>query len=426
MKKISLGTALALMGVTAAVTVSVTYVYAMENFNSKVADINARQTMYAKLSEMDQRARRSTISVIDEAALRDGICAGYVAGLGDPQAKYLSAQAYKDYLEQESGKSVGVGIETARDDDGNMRIVEVLPGSSAEKSGLQKGDVIVSMDGKEIVRLTYGAALTKLDGPAGSTVRFSVLRAADAPDGSEKLEFTITRAEYDKQSVDFSMLAGQVGYIRVSAFTVDADLRFNDAVKALVNQGAVGLVLDLRNNAGGDVEIMANALDTLLPSGDTVVYRDSTGEKNVLCSSGPNAVALPVSVLINSSTYGAAEIFAANIKDYKKGLLVGAKTAGYGTRSEAYPLSDGSAVILSIAEYLRLDGAPIHGSGVEADVKKDLSEDQEASLLQRELLPEADPQVQAGIAALVRQGAPVQSSQSPSSPPGEGGNVPEN
>ena len=162
----------------AAVTVSLTYVYAMNSFNSKVADVNERQAMYAKLSEIDQKARQEYVGEIDEQALTDAICAGYVAGLGDSGAKYYSAARYQEYRAGLTGRNVGVGVSTVQDEDGNMEIVDVLPGSAAEKAGLQAGDVVLAIDGREVIRLTYGEAVNKLDGTAGTTVELSVLRPA--------------------------------------------------------------------------------------------------------------------------------------------------------------------------------------------------------------------------------------------------------
>ena len=201
-KKISLGAGIALVAVTAAVTVSLTYNYAMSNFNSKVADVNERQAMYTKLSEIDQKTRQEFIGEIDETTLMDGICAGYVAGLSDSQAKYLSAENYKLYQNSASGKYVGVGISTMRDDDGNMEVIDVTPNSPAERSGIKKGDTIVSIDDKEVVRLTYGDAVNKLDGKAGTNIKFGILRPAEEEGGqAESLTLTVTRGEYTQQTI---------------------------------------------------------------------------------------------------------------------------------------------------------------------------------------------------------------------------------
>jgi carboxyl-terminal processing protease len=418
-KKLSWGAMIAIIAITAAVTVSLTYVYAMDSFNDKVADVNERQSMYAKLTEIDLKVRHDYIGVMNEASLKDGICAGYLAGLGDSQAKYLTAEKYKAYLNGSNAKNIGIGIKTVKDGDGNMLVTQVIPNSPAEKKGIKKGDTIVALDDKEIVRLTYGDALNKLDGIAGSKVKLSILRksgaagdsassAGNAQAKTESLNITVTRAEYTEQTLTSAKINGNVAYIKISEFTETNASQFNTAIAARMKEKAAGIVIDLRNNSGGSISGMADMLDTLLPAGNTVSYRDKTGKTTVERTSGPNEISLPVSVIVDRNTLGAAEIFAANIKDYQKGLLVGEKTAGYGTKDEAVPLSDGSAIILSVANYLRLDGTAFNGKGIEADVNKELNTLQQTLLANNQLTYDQDSQLQAAILALVRQGAGVE------------------
>lgn len=424
-KKISLGAAVAVAGITAAVTVSLTYVYAMNSFNEKVADVNERQAMYTKLSEIDQKARQDYVGEIDETQLTDGICAGYIAGLGDLQAQYLSAERYKTYQTGTAGKNTGVGIKTVMDEDGNMEVIQVMPNSPAEQSGIRKGDTIVSMDGREIVRITYGDALNRLDGTAGTTVTLGIYRAAqpaeDAAQEStadstpssgtepqgEYLEIAVTRAEYTKQSITSSVINGNVGYIKISEFNDSSVEQFNSALSSLNKQKVVGLVIDLRNNSGGSVEAMASMLDTLLPAGNLVTTQDKNGQTTVEYTSKSNEIALPISVIANETTFGAAEIFAADIQEFKKGLVVGQTTAGYGTKDEVIPLSDGSAITLSVANYLTPGGTVFNGVGIAADISATLTEEQMDLLARDELENANDAQLQAAISALVRQNAAV-------------------
>lgn len=410
-RKLSWGAAVALVAVTASITVSLTYVYAMKSFNFKVADVNERQAMYTKLSEIDQKTRQDYIGSVNEKELNDGICAGYTAGLGNSQAKYLSAEKYKAYLNSSSEKSVGAGIKTVQDRDGNMEVVEVTPGSPAEKSGIKKGDTVVSVDDKEVIRLTYGDALNKLDGVAGSKVKLGILRrqeiAGQAEAKAALLSITVTRAEYAEQTLTSSMINGNVAYLKIAAFTDSNAEQFNNTLAARIKQGASGIVIDLRSNSGGSTRGMAEMLDTLLPAGNTVSYRDKAGKTTVQYTSGPNTVNLPISVIVNRNTFGAAEIFAADIKDYKKGLLVGERTAGLGTKDEVKPLSDGSAIILPVANYLTLNGDIFSGKGISVDIDKELTSEQQALLVRNQLKGDQDPQLQAAVSALIRQGANV-------------------
>ena len=409
MKKFSLGACVALCAVTAAVTVSLTYMYAMDTFNERVADVNQRQAMYSKLSEIDQTIRQNFVGEIDETALTDGICTGYLAGLWDADAKYLTAEQYKAYVAGTSGSAVGTGISTVKDTDGNMEVTEVAPGSPAEAAGMKKGDVIISIDDKEVVRITYAAAVSLLEGEEGSVVNFKVLRPAEK-DGeqSQVVTISVTRAEYNQNSVQSSVICGNVGYIRISRFRENTPDQFREAMKELENQKVCGLVLDLRSNSGGDMEAAASVMDMLLPAGTVVASRDSAGKETVEFTSAAGETALPVSVVMDENTYGAAELVAANVRDYKKGLLVGQQTAGHGRKSQVVPLSDGSAVFFPIAEYLTLNGQVFDGAGIAPDITKVLSDEQSALFLSGSLKEEEDAQILSAVTALARQGAQVE------------------
>lgn len=191
----------------------------------------------------------------------------------------------------------------------------------------------MSMDGKEIIRLTYGDALNKLDGVAGSKVKFGILRKPAAPvtssasassaagSGSVKadiLTITVTRAEYAEQTLTSSMINGNVAYLKISEFTDSNAEQFNTALAQRIKAGAVGIIIDLRSNSGGSVKGMASMLDTLLPAGNTVSYKDKQGKITVEYTSNSNEISLPISVIVDRNTFGAAEIFASDIKDYKK------------------------------------------------------------------------------------------------------------
>lgn len=408
-RKISLGAAITLAIVVAAVTVSLTYVYAMNKFNDKMVDINERQTMYAKLSEVDQKVRQDYVGELDETKLLDSICTGYMAGLGDAQAQYISAEKYLDYQSGSQGTSTGVGVLTVQDEDGNMEIIDVMPGSPAELSGLKKGDVIVSVDDKEIVRLTYGEAVNRLNGTAGTVVKLGVLRpAVDEDEDPRMLSVSITRAEYTHKSISSEVIYGNVGYLKITAFRENSVEQFEDELSALLQQNVSGLVIDLRNNSGGDMAAAAKILDRLLPACTTVSSKDKTGAVRAEYTSKSNEIALPIAVLVNERSFGTAELFAADIQESKKGLAVGRNTPGYGKKIEMVPLSDGSAISFSVAEYLTLTGKSIDGVGVVVDMETSLTEEQDAKLQRNDLPVEEDAQIAAAIAALQTQGVTVQ------------------
>ncbi|HBQ45903.1 MAG TPA: peptidase S41, partial [Ruminococcaceae bacterium] len=330
-RKIPWTAAVSIAAVTAAVTVSLTYGYAMDSFNRKVADVDARQALYTKLSEIDRKVRQDYFGKVDETSLRDGLCTGYVAGLGDPHAQYLSAEKYKAYRDSSRSGGTGAGVTTVQDGDGNMEVIEVAPGSPAEKAGVKKGDTIIAVNGDDVARITYAAALNQLDGPAGTKVTFRLLRAAQgaaSAAAAQPVEITVVRGDYRVQTVAASLLSGNVGFLKISRFAEDTPAEFNGALARLMRGGASGLVIDLRNNSSGSMAAAAAVLDTLLPAGNTVLSRDRAGRVTVESASKANEIPLPLSVLVNGGTSGAAEVFAADVRDFRKGVLVGEKTAG--------------------------------------------------------------------------------------------------
>lgn len=411
-RKISIGAAISIAAISAAVTVTLTYSLAMQNFNAKVADVNERQAMYHKLSEIDQKARQDFVGKIDERTLTDGICAGYLAGLGDAHTTYLSAKKYKAYRNSNEAQNTGVGIRTLQDSDGNMEVIEVIPGSPAEKSGILKGDTITSIDGKEVARISYAEAVNQLDGTAGSKVTFKVLREQQPWNsraaGVQSMNVTVTRGEYTQNTVGSSIINGNVAYFKIGRFGDNTAEDFNDRLSECIRKGVCGLVIDVRGSTGGSMAAAASVLDTLLPAGTTVSSRDRTGKISVEFTSKANGVPLPVSIVADGRTSGAAELFAADIRDFHKGLLVGRKTAGNGTKDTAIPLSDGSAMILATAEYLTAGGKTFEGTGITPDIPKDLSTAQQTLLEHNSLSLSSDAQVQTAVTALQRQGANVQ------------------
>ena len=411
-RKISLGAAVSVAAISAAVTVTLTYSFAMDHFNAKVADVNERQAMYTKLSEIDRKARQDYVGRIDEKSLTDAICAGYLSGLGSPHSQYLSAKKYKEYRSSTDSKNTGVGIRTVQDGDGNMEVVEVVPGSPAEKAGMRKGDTVTQVDGREVIRITYAEAVQMLDGTTGSRISFKILRekngdGSSSAAGVRSVSMTVTRGEYTQRTVESAMINGNAAYLKISRFGNNTADDFNSAVSDLVNRGACGLVVDLRGNTGGSMAAAASVLDTLLPAGPTVSSRDRNGKVTVEYTSKANEISLPVSVLVNNRTSGAAELFAADIRDFKKGLVVGEKTAGIGTKDTAVPLSDGSAMILATAQYLTAVGKTFDETGVGVDIAKSLTADEQVLFDRNSLTSADDPQIQTAVTALQRQGAVV-------------------
>lgn len=423
-KKVSIGMVIALIAITAAITFTLSYNIAMSKFNETVVDVNERQQMYTKLAAIDQRVRQNYLGEIDETKLDDGICTGYFAGLSDSKGQYLSAEKYKDYLAGASVNSVGIGVETIQDEDGNMEVVTVIPGSPAEQEGILIGDVIIKVGDKDVKRIGYSDAVGKLDGAVGASLDLELLRTVESEDEDGEaqsslttVKVTVVRQAYEHKNITAERIHGSIGYLRISKFTNQTVEQFQEEVENLLEQGATELLFDVRNCSGGDVEAVGKILDLLLPAGNLIGTVDKEGKEEFQIQSDSRELDMPMAVLVNDGTYGAAELFVSTIKDYKKDGIIGETTAGYGTQDKVFPLSDGSAIVIPIANYVTMNGRVFTDIGIEPTKSVKLDEGQ-SNLLNRKTLPQNDdPQIQAAVTFL---GGGTQSPEESSSAQSEG------
>lgn len=400
-KKVSLGTAVTLMAIAAAIAVAITMVYSIRTFNDKLYNIKEREATYEKLSQIDKIVRSQYFGEINEKSLMDSIAEGYVEGIGDKYALYLTASQYQQQLEALEGQTVGVGISVIPDISGYMRVVEVYPDSSADMAGIQSDDLILKVDGLEVTAETYEDALSTLEGEAGTKV---TLELRQNNEDQEPIE--LTRRKIDIPTVYYNVV-DNIGYIQILEFGDATPNQFNKAIEAILGEGAEGLVFDVRSNPGGTIDSVSDVLDRLLPAGDIVsaTYKDGTTE--VLAVSDAREVDLPMAVVINQKTASAAELFAQALSDYEKASTVGVTTYGKGLMQTIFKLDDGSALDITVAKYNPPKSPNFDGVGVVPDYEVKLTQEQELNLA--ELDQETDPQLRKATelvnAAIVQKAA---------------------
>ena len=384
-KKVSLGTAVTLMAIAAALAVAITMVYSIRTFNDKLYNIKEREATYEKLSQIDKIVRSQYFGEIDDKYLMDSIAEGYVEGIGDKYALYLTASQYRQQLEALEGQTVGVGISVLPDISGYMRVVEVYPDSSADMAGIQPDDLILKVDGLEITADTYEEAVELLEGEAGTKV---TLELRQNNEDQEPVE--LTRRKIDVPTVYYSIV-DDIGYIQILEFGDATPNQFNKAIELILSEGAKGLVFDVRNNPGGTIDSVSDVLDRLLPAGNIVsaTYKDGTTE--ILAVSDSREVELPMAVVINQKTASAAELFAQALADYEKAATVGVTTYGKGLMQTIYKLDDGSALDITVAKYNPPKSPNFDGVGVIPAYEVKLTQEQELNLAQ--LDQNTDPQL---------------------------------
>lgn len=325
-------------------------------------------TLFTPLLEAYQRVKANFYRPENapDARLLKGAIEGMIKALGDPYSRYLSPEDYrqfnegfeKEVLEEFGG--LGMQIEVR---DGKLLVVAPLHDTPASRAGIEAGDWIIEINGESTEGITQEQAVKKLRGPKGTRVTLKVRRE----DGSERI-FELVRDIITIKIVSYSVLAGgQVGYIQVYTFNTMTRAEVEKALTDLVNRGVRGLILDLRNNPGG---LLNQAVDlaSLFVDEGPVLKVQSRISSDVYNSRGNRYPNLPLAVLINRGTASASEIVAGAIRDHRMGVLFGKRTFGKGVIQTSFTLSDGSAILLTTAEYFTPKGHRVHETGLTPDV----------------------------------------------------------
>lgn len=331
----------------------------------------------------------------DDEDMQAGIIKGYMESLDDPYSVYYTKEEYAQFLESTNGEYVGVGVQVSQDVDTKaITVVDVFDGP-AKDAGIETEDILKAVDGEDITDLNVDAVVDKIGGEEGTEVSITVYRPADG----EEHEYTMKRQKVERPTVEYKMLDNNIGYVAVSSFYEVTAVQYIDAVKDLESQGMEGLIVDLRNNGGGLLDIAVEMLDFMLPAGKIVYTEDKDGNvTSEYNSTDDEKFEKPLVVLVNGYSASASEIFAGAIKDYGTGTLVGTTTFGKGIVQRLFELKDGSAIKLTIAKYFTPKGNDIHKVGIEPDVEVELDVD-----AYKESKGEKDNQLQAAIDEMMKK-----------------------
>lgn len=324
---------------------------------SQYDDMSEVYERYGKLDQLYDTITSSFYKEVDEDAMMEGAYKGLVAGLNDPYSSYMTAEEYETWVATATGEYSGVGITFTQDEDGNFVVVSVTDDSPAADAGIREGDIIKTVDGQEYSDLdVIGNAIR---GEEGSEIEITYIR-----DGEEK-SVTMTREKITQHSVEHRMLDGNIGYISISSFIETTGEDFSQALKELEEDGAQGLVLDLRDNGGGLVDACVQVADEFLDEGVVVYVEDRDGNRTDY-DAKDGKTDLKTVVLVNENSASASEILAVALQD--NGFeIVGQTTYGKGVIQSTAQLEDGSALKLTIMQYFSPDGNAINEKGVTPD-----------------------------------------------------------
>ena len=351
----------ALLAVAAFVLSGCTTAYFLPRFLGR-RDSNEEQ-IDAKVQELNQYIEKYYLFDYEDEDVENGIYKGLMAGLGDVYTGYYTPEEYASFMEASNGSYSGIGAMMQQDyTTGIITVVRVFDGSPSAEAGLQSGDILYMVEGEEVTGIDLSLVVSELKGEEGTPVQISILRETDI------LEMTLTRRSIQVPTVESRMIDEEIGYIAITEFDDVTEDQFTTALGSLESQGMKKLIIDLRDNGGGLVDVTCAILDRLLPEGLIVYTEDKYGNRQEETSDAENYFAGDMAVLVNENSASASEIFAGAIKDYGVGTLIGTQTFGKGIVQSLFPLEDGSAVKITVSRYYTPSGNNIHEVGITPDI----------------------------------------------------------
>jgi len=336
-----------------------------------------------KLEYLENLILQCFIGDVDKTAIEDAAANAMVGALGDRWSYYIPADQYTAHMEQVNNSYVGIGITVQAGEDGSILVVQVAAGGPAEEAGLQAGDAIIKVANQSVIGMSLNDSKKLIQGEENTKVTLTVLR------NEEELTVEVTRRRIESPVAEGKMLEDGIGLVTIYNFNSKCASESIAAIENLMAQGAQKLIFDVRNNPGGYAHELVALLDYLLPEGKLFTTVDYSGKENTDWSDA-KCLDIPMAVLVNGSSYSAAEFFAAAMSEYEAAAVVGEKTVGKGYFQSTFRLPDGSAVGLSIGEYFTPKGENLANVGITPDLPVEPAEETVTQ-------PMDDPQILAAV-----------------------------
>lgn len=332
-----------------------------EKLTAKSDFLNA-ETL-SKIDQLEKYIRAYYYEDVDEEDLENGLYYGIMNGVGDPYTVYYSPDEYKEMTASWNGNYEGVGAYLKMDTEvGYAQIESFIEGGSAKESGeLVPGDYVVAVDGIEMYGKTLNEVVSYIRGEEGTFVTLTVEGA------NGKHDVTLERRKIDTPTVEYSEKDNGIWYIKITEFDSITTSQFKEAIDAAREADMKGLIIDLRGNPGGNLDVVVDICREILPQGLVVYTEDKYGNRNEFSCDGKNEIDVPLVVLIDGGSASASEIMAGAVKDYGIGTLIGTTTYGKGIVQSILPLGDGSAIKITTSKYFTPNGNNIHKIGIEPD-----------------------------------------------------------
>lgn len=370
-KKISIPAAIVLILLAALLTFQITYVSLQQQYQEVLQKASLGTSTYDKLNYVDALYRNNYVGEIDETQLSDYLIRGYIVGVGDKYASYMTADEFTEYMQESTGEMVGIGVHIIYNGDfGALEVISVMRDSPALKAGVEPGDLIYMVGDESVAELGYYPAVAKMQGAKGTVAKFSVRRGVNY---TETLDFSIIRDTVIDTTVEYHMYNTEIGVIRITQFAENTGESVRVALADLQSKGAKKLIFDVRYNPGGALTGIVDTLDDLLPEGPIIRIVDKQGNEDLI-NSDADCLNMPMAVLVNGSTASAAELFTSALQDYHLATIIGTQTYGKGTMQTVVQLPDGSGISISYRMYNPPFSENYEGIGITPDVVLPLDE----------------------------------------------------
>jgi len=327
---------------------------------------------------------------IDSKELTYGAIRGALSTLEDENTAFIIPEHIAIIREDLTGTFEGIGALVEMNEDGYLVIAQPLAGRPADLVGLKAEDLVLEVDGVEIRGMNLIEAISLIRGPKGTTVRLTIRRQGVA----EPFEVEIVRQRIELRTIEYRLLKGEIGYIKLNEFNSQAPRQLRAALTDLLAKNPRGLILDLRDDPGGLVTAAIDVGSEFIAQGVIMSERGKDREEDHEAQGGGLATEIPLVVLVNGGSASASEIVAGAIQDYGRGILIGERTVGKGSVQVQHQLSDGSGLRITIAHWFTPHGRLIEGAGLIPDVEVYITDEDLASGL--------DPQLELAIDYLER------------------------
>lgn len=347
----------------------------IEALTKYISISDSTTTLEKKIEVLKKYLNKEYIGELDEEKMEEYALKGYVEGIGDKYTEYLTSDELEDLMTSVNGNYVGIGIYMTKDKEDNIIVLLPIEGSPAQEKGLQTGDIINKINGKECKGLELSEVANMVKGEEGTTVNLEILRE------NETINIDVERRTVELKYIDSKVLEGNIGYIELLAFDEGATVKFREELEKLKSQNISSLIIDLRDNGGGLVSEAISLSEVFVPIGEIILKSyDKDGEETITKSTNMKTEKMEIVILVNENSASATEIFSSAIQDNNLGTIIGTKTFGKGVMQEVQPLKIGGALKITIEEFKTPKGNSIHEVGITPDIEVENNENEDLQL----------------------------------------------